>query len=274
MEIIKKNWLIILLAVIIAGGSFLWIFYSNKNAYDENRSKNLIKIYNATGNPEKYPIMWQDGNRIVGAGSDLVQKVFSNLGINLMIKYSGAWDEVQEKVKNGEIDVLVGIYKNSKQAEYLEYSDFYATDKISLFVKKGKYIRFNRKEDLVGKKGIAISSDSFGQEFDDFSAWKLNIKKVETSDEAFEEIQDGTADYFIRSDYLGKKMVAEKNLSDKIVVVPKSVASENFYVAISKKSPLVQYLPKVNSLIEKYKNDGTIDKMLEENLAKTISDFK
>ena len=79
---------------------------------------------------------------IDGAGPALVKRIFDDLGLNVAVRYTGAWDEVQAKARTGEVDVLVAGYKTIAREEYMVYSDAYTTDPIALFVASGRAFPF------------------------------------------------------------------------------------------------------------------------------------
>ncbi|MDD4333154.1 MAG: transporter substrate-binding domain-containing protein [Patescibacteria group bacterium] len=226
---------------------------------------NASQSYVASGHPEWAPIMWRDNEKIIGAGPDLVKMIFSELGIKIDLMYTGAWDEVQAKAKGGEVDVLAAAYKTTERETYMDYSVPYTIDPIALFIKKGSDFKYSEWKDLIGKRGIATVGDSYGQEFDDYIKEKLNVVRVSTAAEAFAAVVDGKADYFVYALYSGEKAIKEQKLENKIEIAPTYVASENFYITISKKSPLVKYLDQINELLAEYKSDGTIDSLVEKN---------
>ena len=232
----------------------------------------FFKFYNdqktllASGHPEWSPVMWQNGDKIVGAGPELLEKICTDLKIKCQIDYEGQWQEVQDKVKNNEIDMLVAAYKTSAREQYMDYSIAYTDDPITLFIKNNTSFPYQKWDDLVGKKGVVMIGDSYGEEFDDYIAKNLTVDKVATAKEAFDEIIDGQADYFVYSLYSGKNEMKKLNLADKVQSIPNYVAAEKFYLTISKNSPFAKYLPQINELIKKYQADGTIDKMIEKNL--------
>jgi polar amino acid transport system substrate-binding protein len=228
------------------------------------------KIYTVSGHPEWPPIMWREGEKIVGAGPQLVEKIAQDLGFKVESKYAGLWDEVQKKAKSGEVNMLAAAYKTSERETYMDYSDAFTTDPIAIFVKKGKKFNYAKWDNLIGKKGIATVGDSYGQEFDDYIKAKLTVERVNTVDEAFRALENNKADYFIYSLYGGEKVLNEKKMKEKFEVLSKYLAEENFYITVSKKSPLTKFLPQINSLIKKYKEDGTIEKLIKENKQKSI----
>jgi polar amino acid transport system substrate-binding protein len=218
----------------------------------------------ASGHPEWRPIMYQNGSVIEGAGPALVKKIFDELGINVAVRYTGTWDEVQAKARTGEVDVLVAAYKTSAREEYMVYSDAYTTDPVAIFVAKGKAFPFTNWQVLVGKHGVAMVGDSYGQAFDDFAASSLDLTRVTTSAQAFQLVSSGQADYLLYSLYSGEDHLKTTGTASAFERLPAFVNEENFYITISKASPFVQYLPQINQAIAKYKADGTVAALIAE----------
>lgn len=215
----------------------------------------------ASGHPEWPPVMFKDGEVIVGAGPELVKKIFSDLGIKVQVPYSGPWEDVQSQTRTGHVDVIVAAYKTKEREEYMVYSDPYTTDPVAIFVPADKSFHFSTFADLAGKIGVGMIGDSYGQEFDDYIAANRNLRRVQTCAEAFDVISKHQADYFVYSLYAGNLDI-KKNGRIGITHLSAFVSEQNFYITISKQSPFVQYLPEVNRLIKKYKEDGTIDQLL------------
>lgn len=203
--------------------------------------------------------MFKDGDVISGVGPALVKRIFDDLGLKSEFPYVGAWDVVHDKARTGAVDVIVAAYKTKAREEYLAYADAYITDPVVLFVKKGKTFTFARNADLVGRKGVGTVGDSYGQEFDDFIATtpRVTFARVQTTKEGFDLVAGGKADYFIYSLYAGQDDLASESRSD-LAILPHVVTEEPFYVAVSKQSPFLRYLPDINRLIAKYKADGSI----------------
>lgn len=215
----------------------------------------------ASGHPEWPPVMSRKGKDIVGAGPELVSKIFGDLGIKVQTPYAGPWADVLSKAKDGKIDVVVAAYKTKERENNFAYSDSYTTDPVAVFVPADKTFKFTTAVDLAGKSGIGMIGDSYGQKFDTYSAAHLKLSRVQTVAEALDKLSKHQADYFIYSLYSGKLEI-KKSQRSQITSLPNLVSEQPFYVMISKKSPFVRYLSDVNRLIKKYKADGTINQLI------------
>jgi len=256
---------IAIVVIVIAFGIYYGVSRnSDKQAgtVPDNQTTQPERALVASGHPEWQPIMFKSGEEIQGAGPALEKMIFDKLGVKTEFPYKGAWDEVQAKAKSGEVDSLVAAYKTDERLTYMDYSEPYTTDPVALFVKAGNNLKFEKPEDLIGKKGIGTVGDSYGQTFDNFIKAKLTVQTVKTSQEAFDLLTSGKADYFVYSLYAGVNEIKLKNLQGKVESLPHFVAEENFFITFSKKSPFTKYLPQVNELIKQYKADGTIDRLI------------
>lgn len=247
---------IIVLALIAFGAWYYYIAPKQQDAPEEARTAV------ASGHPEWAPIMFAQNGTIVGAGPELVAKIMSDLNVSVSFPESGTWDEVQAKARSGAVDILVAAYKTDERLTYMEYSDAYTQDPIVLFVKKGATFTFEKNEDLVGKHGVALVGDSYGQTFDDFAAANLDLARASTTEAAFAEVEQGTADYFIYTLYGGEDYMKKSNKVGAFEALAHIVDAPNFYITISKQSPLVDLMPKINERIAAYKADGTIDALI------------
>jgi polar amino acid transport system substrate-binding protein len=266
----SKKAFVIILTIIILVGIIISIdrMMGKKNILNSKSASQKKITYVASGHPEWSPIMWRQKDNIIGAGPELVELIAKDLGVKVKTKYVGLWDEAQAKAKSGEVDMLVAAYKTKEREEYMDYSIPYTVDPVALFVAKGKIFQFSQWQDLIGKKGVATVGDSYGQEFDDYIASKLDVKRVNSADEAFNMVKNGTADYFVYNLYSGEKAIRTGGMTESIEIIPQYVTQEDFYVTVSKKSNLASSMDKINESIEKYKNDGTIERLIQENRAK------
>lgn len=251
----KSIILIVGVFVIVLFSYFVWCTLGNKS------SEKLLM----SGHPQWAPIMYQDGEKIIGAGPEIAGIIFDKLGIKSESEYAGAWDEVQDKAKSGGIDMIVAAYKTDERETYMDYSIPYTVDPVILAVKKGKSFSYEEWDDLIGKKGVATIGDSYGQGFDDYITNSLTMQRVATPQEAFALLDNGGADYFVYALYSAEDYLFQNKLTDQFEILPTPVSAENFYFTFSKKSPYLDRLSDFNSELKKMINDGTVNRIIEKH---------
>jgi len=232
------------------------------------------KIIEVSGHPEYPPVMWQEGDNIVGVGPEIVKMAFEDIGITVNSKFKGSWTQVEKSIKDGDVDVLAGVYMTAQRKLFMDYSIPFMKDPVVIFVAKGKTFPYKKWDDLIGKNGTTTIGDSFGHEFDKFIAGKLTISRSLKAEGNFNKILSEEADYFISAMYSGLIEAERLGISDKIEYLPVYATSETFYISISKESKFLRYLPKVNEKIEKLIKDGTVDRLIDEKMKYYIEGIK
>jgi len=170
-----------------------------------------------SGHPQWAPIMYQEDNKIVGAGPEIAKKIFEELGVEATSSYEDSWDVVQEKTKNGEIDLLVAAYKTEERESYMDYSSPYTIDPVVLIMKKGKVFDYKEWDDLIVKKGVITSGDSYGEEFDNFIKKSLTVEMIDTPKEVFDLLEKEEVDYFVYALYSAKDYMFQNDVADSLI---------------------------------------------------------
>lgn len=246
------------LSLIVFSGVLLSVFMSRCASSNKNVPSGIIS---ASGHPEYPPIMWKDGNKIVGAAPDLCKKIFSELKVPFESNYRGSWDKVVEDAKEGRIDLVVAIYKNDERLQYFEFTEPITQDPVMAYVRKGKSFLLRKWEDLSGKKGIAPTGESFGEDFDNFIKQRLNVSRLPIND-AVKKLNDGDYDYMIAGKYPADIAARLTNCEDKIESLPFVLTFQSFYMAFSKKSKFVSLIPSINSKIRKSEVNNVMDQLI------------
>lgn len=217
----------------------------------------------ASGHPDYPPFSWQRGEQIVGIGVELTEMIFSDLGIEVIFPARGNWKRVQNGAANGNIDVIVGIYKTLDMAQYLAYPEQpYLEDMSVVWVRKGREFTFDKWGDLIGKRGTAMLGESYGKDFDDFIARHLQMDRVSTPLQNLRKLDAGRSDYYPFSLYGGTLQLKRYGFEDRIQHLPNVIAKQGVYMAISKKSKYISHLPEISAAIQQRGVDGTIDRLV------------
>ena len=219
----------------------------------------------ATGHPAYPVIAFRDGDNIAGAAPELVASIAKKLKVPLESRYKGSWAEAQAAVRDGEADLIFGIYYNDARAGYLDYvQPAFLYDDVAVFVVKGKEFSFKDKNDLTGKKGVTNEGESYGNEFDAFMKDKLDVTRTDGIGEALKDLMAGKADYLIAGYYPGLAEAARNGMKGQIVPLDQALLTAEMFVAFSKKSPCRSLAPGFGQGITEETTDGSFDKMVDD----------
>jgi polar amino acid transport system substrate-binding protein len=218
-----------------------------------------------TGHPEYPPIGYRDGERIVGAGATLVERITGDLKIPVQSKYEGSWADAQIAAREGNVDVIFGIYFNDERATCLEYvRPAFLVDPVVVMVPKGKAFPFRGRQDLVGKKGVTNAGDSYGSEFDGFMAQKLDVARSDGTDQAFKDLISGKADYMIVGLYPDLAAAAKIGVKAQIEPLRPELLKADMFIAFSKKSPCLSRIKQFGTKVRATRTNGSIKTMIED----------
>lgn len=233
-----------------------------------SHSKDDILV--SSGNHNYPPSSWREDDQIVGVAADLLRLIFDELGVKVQSPYKGPWKRVQKFAEDGKIDILTTLYKNTEREAYLDFpSEPYMDDSNVIWVKKGKKFPFEKWGDLFEKTGGIVLGDSFGKKFDKFMK-QLNIEQVLNIDQNFKKLSVGRLDYVPAGLYSGTMSIKRLGFENELEYLQKPLLSEGLYIAVSKKSKYRKYLPEIEKAIRKYKDDGTIEHLIQKNMEQYI----
>jgi polar amino acid transport system substrate-binding protein len=233
--------------------SLVVLFVSIPNSFSAD-------TYIVSGNPKAPPVVWEEYNKLVGVGPDIAESILKELGLDYDIQVNGNWQQVQDKCKSGEIDILVSAYQNDERSTYMDYSIPYLPQPTVIIVEKGKEFPFGRWESLIGKQGVSNIGESYGQKFDTFIKEKLSVQFI-AFDRAVEMLNRGEADYLIVD--LFTALIYSRLLrgEDAVTILDPPVTTQSFHITIGKNSPMAVQMPAINKKLYRLVKDGTVEKL-------------
>jgi polar amino acid transport system substrate-binding protein len=191
-----------------------------------------------TGHPSYPPVAWAAQGKIIGAAPTLVSAIATKLGVeDVVSKDYGSWEAAQGAVRDGDADVIFGIYKNDARAAYLDFvAPPFMTDPVAIVVRNGAGFAYAEWSDLKTRKGVTNAGESYGDKFDAYMGSQLTVARADGVDNTFAALIAGKADYMIVGLYPGRDEAKRLGIADKIAFLPKELLSSAMYVAFSKKS--------------------------------------
>ena len=203
------------------------------------KANEICKSLVATGNPEYPPYLWrdpEDENRLIGANAEWMQLLAKEIGVPIDMKYVGPWGRVQEEAKLGRVDLLAGAFFTLPRLEYMDY--FYPAfreTRTVIWTRNNSNLPYKKWADLVGKQGVTVINNSFGEEFDRYAKESLKISQVPSLEQALKMLSLSRADYLIYEEDPGLAYVAKMNISGLKTIAP-PITNENLYLTLSHKS--------------------------------------
>lgn len=216
-----------------------------------------------------YPITYTDpeGDKAIGIANDLTRWLGNQLNVQVTIDIKTPWNRMLHHLKQGNIDMISAIYLTEERKIWYRYTDHYFVNQARVFVLKENKFPLSGLDDLIGRTGIIPLGGSFGDKFDNFvKEQNLNIITMDSKAQKGRMLIAGRADYFVQ-DYLdGMTYLKENKLEGKIVALPYPISTTNVHFALSRQSPCLNLIPKINKLIEQAKQDGTLQTILDKYL--------
>lgn len=193
----------------------------------------------ASGNPQYPPYLWRnpsDPDLLMGANHELMQWLSRELGLPIELRFVGPWSRVQEEARAGRIDLIAGAFFTLPRTEYMDYVQppFRETRSVVLAREKSG-LRYTRWADLVGKEGLTVVNNSFGEDFDRFMRERLKLTRVASLEQALHMMEIGRGDYLLYEDSPAQAYIASLNIKGLKELAP-PVAQERLYLTISHQS--------------------------------------
>ncbi len=193
----------------------------------------------ATGNPEYPPYLWrdpEDETRLIGANADLMQLLAKELGIPVQMKYVGSWARVQEETKLGRVDLIAGAFFTLPRLDYMDYvyPAFRETSSV-IWTRNNAQLHYKKWSDLIGKQGVTVINNSFGEDFDRYAQASLKISAVPSLEQALKMLTLSRVDYLVYEEDPGLAYAAKMNITG-IKTISPAISNESLFLTVSHKS--------------------------------------
>jgi len=142
-----------------------------------------------------------------------------------------------------------------------------------LFVQTGSRVKSLRTEEITGTT-LCVPAGQPVHELDDHGRnWvrdsRVVLMRPPTVDECFRLLDNGTVDSVVESELAGRASITSLGLGDKVRMIEQPVALTTYHVLVSKSHPHARtILYYVNSSLEKLRESGEYDRIVERHLAR------
>lgn len=208
----------------------------------------LIMVTEAGFAPYEY---YADGE-IVGVDIDIAKEIAKEMGKELVVR-DVAFDSIISEVKTGKADFgAAGISYSDERAKQVDFSVNYFVSKQVVVVRSDSDI--SDSNSINGKK-IAVQLGSIADTYVTSNYSDSDIVREKKYLAAIQDLKDGKVDAVVMDELPAKEMV---NNNQGIVVLPGSLVSDSYGMVVKKGNK--ELLDTINIVLERLKNNGTIDK--------------
>lgn len=220
-----------------------------------------------SANPDYPPYHWAEGQRIVGASVVLTGRILDELGVPWEARFVGPWPRVLKSAEYGEIDLVVSLKPTPEREAYLEFTRSPAfPNPMAVFAARERPLKFERPEDLVGKRGGRTAGDRFGDAFDRYAAQHLVLEDADNLGLNFGKLVAGRIDYVVTGLYTGRAQLLRSGLAERIEALPRPVNEGFIHHGFSRRSPCAALAAAVDTRLAAAQRSGLAARLLEEAL--------
>jgi len=188
---------------------FLYLFSFNNLVADQ--SKTLIIKGDSGYPPFEY---LNKRNFPEGFDIDIIKAVAKQMGFKIDIKLD-SWHTVRDEIEQGEIDVLLAMFKTKNRDKLVDFSVPYFIASYAVFTRKDSKIK---SLDDTHTKTIAVADNDLGNDYLIENNITQHIMPMNTVTDALLEVSKGNADCALISRLQGLIIVKKKNLKNVITV--------------------------------------------------------
>ncbi len=181
--------------------------------------------------PEFAPFEFIDNRRYQGMASDYVRLLNQRLNIDMKVVPNLSWDEVIQKAKAGEIDVLPAVGKTDERQTYLNFTEPYLQFHRVIVTRNDSSFILDLQDLKTLKVGVQKDSSHHGFLLEHSDIQAQTFDSLEASLMA---LSGGHIDAFVGNVASTSYWIRKRNLSNLKIAAPVSTDLEGLHFAIKK----------------------------------------
>ncbi len=245
--------------------------------YEDKHPKKVTELH-MTGYINYAPFGWVDNpdGVVYGQFHTVFQPMIDTFikEANIKMHYDlqqKTFDDLAQKVRQGDIDFMVGAYYQTEMFKGLHLLYPAAMhNPITVFMLPNRINEVKTTDDLKKLKGVRYTGEYFS-DFVEKKVAELNPIEVDTVYQMFEKLFTKEADYIISSYYFGMLEAIRLGLKKQIAPAKEALWNIPVFVGVSKTSRNRELISK---RLTKYLNETQNTDMLKRNIQNVINDFE
>ena len=212
--------------------------------------------------PDFPPFESLEGDKVVGIEIDLLEMIAEKLGVELEINQMD-FDSVLPGIQSGKFNIGVsGITVTEDRKKNADFTVPYFAAAQAIVVLKDSPIK--SKADLEGKK-VSVQTGTTAEEYCMKNGY--DVSAFQANNDALSALTSGKVDAWVIDNETGIQMSETTN--GKTVVLDEPMTTEPYSFAFKKGS--TSLVNEINSYVEGWLKDGTIEKIFEKYNVKYVA---
>lgn len=226
-------------------------------------------------NPDFAPFEYQkvvDGkNQIVGSDIELAKAIATELGVELELSPM-SFDNVLASVQSGKADLAIsGVSKTDERSKVFDFSTPYYTAKNKLIVKKSDLATYQSVNDLAQKK-VGAQKGSIQETMAKDLLQNSSLVSLPKNGNLITDLKSGQVDAVIFEEPVAKGFV--ENNPDLAIADLNFEKEQDDSYAVAMKKDSKELKEAVDKTIQKLKESGELDKLIEDAFKASIENRK
>ena len=198
------------------------------------------------------PWNWEHQGQIIGTCADVARRAFAAAGLTLKLDHVGPWARCQALIERGDVDVNICAFDSPKRRETSVIVEAaMGRNEAAIFVPRGSPLTFERWQDLQGLRVGMVHGVSLGAEFDTFLLQHTVIDRALSESLNMRKLLAGRLDAVATGRELGQLTLSVLGCQHKIQALPQAVLVGELFIQMSKRSPHLAALPKVQAFLQR-----------------------
>lgn len=265
----KKIWLILLILLQLLPAEI------NAQSLVADKKSSRRMYVSLTSFPDYYPFSYtekQRENKFLVTVFNKGMELFSKTGdYELSFVPIADYDQAVNDVRRGEIDVLLGMYFDTKLYSGLEYLYPAALNNpVHVAMLPHNLDKVATTEDLKNLRGLYIEKEHFSDYMlNNFK--KYNIKPIDTAYHAYEQLFTGQADFIAGSYYYNYAQICKLGLKDYVTFSKNPLWNMPLFIGVSKAA---KNHNKLNILLRRFIVTEGFKQSMAESLKQAMRDVE
>ncbi|MGD9007816.1 MAG: transporter substrate-binding domain-containing protein [Desulfobacteraceae bacterium] len=240
----------------------LWVLFTILAMASPVFADEVMKFAYAHTSP---PISWEEDGKMRGILIDIAEELVQNR-LGIMVSHKGyPWKRSQHLVRMGKADAL--ITNGPMRKKWAEHSrEVVVNLQHMLYVKAG-----GPKLDQLKKVRTIDDLKLFTLVDERGSAWAeknliergIEVHLVADHDTMYRLVAKGRVDAVVYEPLMARYHIKILGMQAQLIELPLDTVPVPFHIVIGKSSPHVKMLPKIDKAIRQMKQDGTLERILD-----------